>query len=91
MRIYDFETFEKYYKNIKAVKFKKAEEVPDYYYNKVFFGKKFKATYNCTFFGFINMNIYVDEVIASYVVTSFNFNNYIEYIEIENSLNLEIE
>lgn len=91
MRIYDFEDFKKHYKNIKTIKFKKAEEVSDYYCNKVFFGKKFKATYNCTFFGFININIYVDEVIAFYVVTSFNFNNCIEYIEIENSLNLEIE
>jgi hypothetical protein len=93
MRIYDFETFEKNCKNIKAIKFKKIEEVPEYerYNNKDFFGKKFKATYISDIFDVITIKIYAGVFLHLYTTTFINFNNIVEYVEINNSIDLEIE
>lgn len=91
MRIYDFDTFLKQRKSIKAIKFKKVEEMQDYY-DKVYsylFGKKLKAIYGSDFFGFIFVKIYFDETEILYLVSFNTFNDYIEYIEINDELEIE--
>jgi len=93
MKIYDYETFIENYKNIKAIKFKKTEEMSSFYDKaySCFFGKKFKAIYGSVFFDFIFIKIYFDGFKITYPVSFNTFNEYIEYIEIENSNELEIE
>ena len=92
MRIYDYYTFLKQRKNIKAIKFKEPEKMP-YYYDKVyscFFGRKLKAIYDSDFFDFVFIKTYLDGSELSFLATFNTFDDYIEYIEVENT-ELEIE
>jgi hypothetical protein len=92
MKIYDYETFEKNCKNIKAIKFKEPEEVQDYdyYYNKVFFGKKFNAIYNSEISGIINIKVYIMGVFKrNYTITFDVFNDVVEYVEVNAELEIE--
>ena len=92
MRIYDFETFEENCKNIKAVKFNEAKEIPERY-NKEYFcwGKKFKANFVRKDGGTITIKIYIDGFKRVYATNYIDFNSVIEYVEINNSIDLEIE
>ena len=55
-------------------------------------GKKFKATYNRKKDEFISIKIYIDDVFKIFYDATFDdFNDTIEYIEIGNSIDLEIE
>jgi hypothetical protein len=89
MKIYDFETFKKNCKSIKAIKFKKAEEIPGCY-NKEhpIWGKKLKAIYVRDVAEIIGLKIYFDETIITYTTNTVDFNNVIEYIE-TNGLEIE--
>jgi len=99
MKIYDFETFKKNCKNVKAVKFKEAEEIPECY-NKEYFawGKKFEASFvfmNVTYYPSwttIELNIFCEESKKAIKLNldKISFKDYIEYVETENT-ELEIE
>ena len=100
MKIYDFETFEKNCKNIKAIKYKNFEDITRGCYNKEYFawGKKFEASFvfmNVTYYPSwttIELNIFCDgnkKVIKTHI-DKIGFKDYIEYVEIEN-IGLEIE
>lgn len=92
MRIYNFETFEENCKNIKAIKFKKPEEIPEHYNKKYFvWGKKLKATYISDVVEIITIKIYIDGFKRVYTTNHIDFNSVIEYVEINNSVDLEIE
>jgi hypothetical protein len=86
MKIYDFETFKKNCKNIKAVKFKGFEDLPkDFFY----YGKKVNADYVFMFYTSIWLNIfYENKRTATISINETTFNRNIEYVEID--IGLEI-
>ena len=94
MKIYDYETFKKNCKNIKAVKFKKVEEIPECYREDYFaWGKKFYANFvsiSETMGTFIRLNIFNNEEENTTIsLEKVGFDDYIEYVEI--NIGLEIE
>jgi hypothetical protein len=100
MKIYDFETFKKNCKNIKAIKYKNLEDITKSCYNKEYFawGRKFEASFvlmNVTYYPSwttIELNIFCEEnkkVIKTHL-DEIGFKDYVEYVETENT-ELEIE
>lgn len=100
MKIYDFETFKKNCENIKAIKYKNFEDITRSCYNKEYFawGKKFEASFvfmNVTYYPSwttIELNIFYEDnkkVITH--IDKIGFEDYIEYVEIGNFTELEIE
>ena len=90
MKIYDFETFEENCKNIKAIKFKETEEIPERY-NKEYFcwGKKFKANFVRKDGGTITIKIYMIGFKRNFATTFNIFVDTIEYVETNSELEIE--
>lgn len=98
MKIYDFESFEKNCKNVKAIKYKKLKDVPKRYFSEelfYFFNKKFKATFiltNC-YFSWTNiwLNIFCEDEKNNKIISldRTTFKDFIEYVEIKSSLEIE--
>ena len=100
MKIYDFETFRKNCKRIKAIKYKKYEDLTRGRYDKEYFawGKKFEASFvlmNTTYYPSwttIELNIFCEEnkKVIKIHLDEICFKDYVEYVETENT-ELEIE
>jgi len=91
MKIYDFETFKKNCKNVKAIKYKEAQEIP-IRYNKEYFawGKKFDATFiSEDIYNFIDINICLGDFKRKEAIFFNYFDDVIEYVEINSELEIE--
>ena len=90
MKIYDYETFEKNYKNIKIIKLKKWKDITNKKYYSMYYGfwgeslaVKFSQK-NLSSFYFVN-----NEGSHAYRISKQKFKDTIEYIEINSELEIE--
>jgi hypothetical protein len=90
MKIYDYETFEENYKNIKSIKLKKWVDVTNKEYYSMYYGfwgkplaVKFSQK-NLGFFYFVN-----DKGSHAFRISKQKFKDTVEYVEISSELEIE--